>query len=94
MILEEMEKAESLQAAVKREEADFKAVETDAKKASAELDAAAARLEAEAGRLRGERDAVAASVPQDARELLRARSPSRAAAASPRRATACARPAT
>ena len=68
LILEEMEKAESLQAAVKREEADFKAVETDAKKASAELDAAAARLEAAAGKLRGERDVVAASVPQDARE--------------------------
>jgi uncharacterized protein len=69
LILEEMEKAEGLQAEVKREEADFKAVETEAKKAGAELDARAARLEAEAGKLRGERDVVAASVPEDARAL-------------------------
>jgi len=69
LILEEMEKAEGLQAEVKREETDFKAVEGDAKKAAAELDATATRLGAEAARLRGERDAAAASVPEDAREL-------------------------
>ncbi len=69
VILEEMEKAEGLAATVKREETDFKALEAEARKSQAELDAATARLEASALRLRGERDAVAASVPQDAREL-------------------------
>jgi len=69
LILEEMEKAEGLAAEVKREEADFKAVEADAKKAKGELDAAMARLEASAERLRGECSAVAASVPEGAREL-------------------------
>ena len=69
LILEEMEKAEGLQAAVRREESDFKAVEHGAKKAAGELDAAAATLGAEASRLRGERDAVAASVPEAPREL-------------------------
>jgi predicted nucleic acid-binding Zn-ribbon protein len=65
VILEEMEKAEALAQEVKREEADFKGVEADAKKEKAELDARAAKLEAEAQRGRGERDAVAASVPED-----------------------------
>jgi len=69
VILEEMEKAEGLAVEVKREEADFKALEAEARKSQAELDAATARLQASAGRLRGERDAVAASVPEDAREL-------------------------
>jgi predicted nucleic acid-binding Zn-ribbon protein len=69
LILEEMEKGEGLAAAVKREETDFKAVEADAKRAKADLDTATARLEASAARLRGERDGVAASVPEDAREL-------------------------
>jgi hypothetical protein len=69
VILEEMEKAEGLAVEVKREEADFKAVEAEARKSQAELDAATARLQASAGQLRGERDAVAASVPEDAREL-------------------------
>jgi predicted nucleic acid-binding Zn-ribbon protein len=69
VILEEMEKAENLAAAVKREETDFKAVEAQAKQGQAELDAATARLQASAERLRGERSAVAASVPQDTREL-------------------------
>ncbi len=67
LILEEMEKAEGLQAEVKREEIDFKAVETEAKKSAAELDAAAGRLESQAVRLRAERDSVAASVPEEAR---------------------------
>jgi predicted nucleic acid-binding Zn-ribbon protein len=69
VILEEMEKAENLAAAVKREETDFKAVEAQAKQGQGELDAATARLQASAERLRAERDAVAASVPQDTREL-------------------------
>jgi predicted nucleic acid-binding Zn-ribbon protein len=65
LILEEMEKAEALALEVKREEADFKGVEADAKREKAELDARSAKLEAEAQRVRGERDAVAASVPED-----------------------------
>jgi uncharacterized protein len=69
LILEEMEKAEGLLAEVKREETEFKAVENDAKKAAAELDLAATRLETDAARLRGERDAVAGSVPESAREV-------------------------
>ncbi len=69
LILEEMEKAEGLQATVRREEGDFKTVENGARKSVGELDAAAARLEAEASRVRGERDAVAASVPEQPREL-------------------------
>jgi uncharacterized protein len=69
LILEEMEKAEGLQAAVRREESDFKAVESGARQATGDLEAAAAKLEAEAGRLRGERDLVAATVPENAREL-------------------------
>jgi predicted nucleic acid-binding Zn-ribbon protein len=68
VILEEMEKAEGLAAAVKREEADFQAVEAEAKREQAELDAAAARLEASASRLRAEREAAAAAVPEEARE--------------------------
>jgi predicted nucleic acid-binding Zn-ribbon protein len=66
VILEEMEKAEALGQDVKREEADFKAVEFDAKKEKADLDARAAALGAEAQRLKGERDAMAASVPEEA----------------------------
>jgi predicted nucleic acid-binding Zn-ribbon protein len=69
VILEEMEKAEALAQDVKREETDFKAVEAEAKRAKADLDARLARLEAEAVRLRAERDQVAASVPEDPREL-------------------------
>jgi len=68
LILEEMEKAEGLQAAVKAEETEFKVVESESKKKGAELDAAAARLGAEAARLRDERDAAATSVPDDLRE--------------------------
>jgi predicted nucleic acid-binding Zn-ribbon protein len=69
LILEEMEKAEGLAAAVKREESDFKAVEAESKKAQAELDAAAARLQASAEQLRAECASVAASVPENPREL-------------------------
>jgi hypothetical protein len=69
VILEEMEKAEGLAGAVKREEADFKAVEAEARREQGGLDAASARLEASAVRLRAERDAAQASVPEDAREV-------------------------
>jgi len=69
VILEEMEKAEGLALEVKREETGFKAVEAEARRSQAELDAATARLQASAARLSAERDAVAASVPEDAREL-------------------------
>ncbi|HXK12519.1 MAG TPA: C4-type zinc ribbon domain-containing protein [Vicinamibacteria bacterium] len=66
VILEEMERAETLALAVKREEADFKAVETEAKREGKALDGRVAQLEEEAERLRRDRDAVAASVPEDA----------------------------
>jgi predicted nucleic acid-binding Zn-ribbon protein len=69
VILEEMEKAETLAQDVKREEADFKAVEFDAKKEKAELDARAAALGGEAQRLKAERDAMAASVPEESLAL-------------------------
>jgi predicted nucleic acid-binding Zn-ribbon protein len=69
VILEEMEKAEALAQDVGREEAGFKAVETEARRENGELDGRAARLEEETGRLRKERDAVAASVPEDALAL-------------------------
>jgi uncharacterized protein len=65
VILEEMEKAETLALEVRNEEADFKAVEADAGREKADLDARAAALGAEARKLAAERDAVAASVPED-----------------------------
>ena len=69
VVLEEMEKAEALAKEVKREEADFRGHEADARTETAELDARAARLGAEAQKLTGERDLVAASVPEDALTL-------------------------
>jgi uncharacterized protein len=69
LILEEMEKAETLGATVKREEADFKAVETEARREQGELDAQLAKLQASAERLRAERAEAVAAVPEDAREL-------------------------
>jgi hypothetical protein len=69
LVLEEMEKAETLAVDVKREETAWKAVEADGKKEGAELDARAAKLEAEVARQRAERDAVSASVPEEARAL-------------------------
>ncbi|HEX9188255.1 MAG TPA: C4-type zinc ribbon domain-containing protein [Vicinamibacteria bacterium] len=65
VVLEEMERAEDLVQEVRREEADFKGVEADAGKEKAALDARAAELEAVAARLRSEREAVAASIPED-----------------------------
>jgi predicted nucleic acid-binding Zn-ribbon protein len=69
VILEEMEKAEALAQDVRGEEADFKAVEVDAQKEKGELDARAATLESEGQRLGKERDAVAASLPEEALAL-------------------------
>lgn len=62
----EMEKEEGLAQQVKREEADFGELEVVARKEKAELDARAVTLGAEAERLGRERDAVAASVPEEA----------------------------
>ncbi len=69
LILEEMEKAEGLAQAVKREETEFKAVEADAKKEKADLDAREETRRGEARRLAAERNVVAASVPEDALAL-------------------------
>jgi uncharacterized protein len=69
VVLEEMERAEGLSQDVRREEADFKGVEADAGKEKAELDARTAKLEGEAAQLRKERDAVAASIPEEALAL-------------------------
>ena len=69
LILEEMEKGEALAQTVKHEETDFRAVEADAKREKADLDARATTLAGEAQRLAAERDAVAASVPEDALAL-------------------------
>jgi predicted nucleic acid-binding Zn-ribbon protein len=71
VILEEMEKSETLAQDVKREEADFRAVEADAKRENADLAARAATLQAEGRRLGTERDAVAASVPEEPLVLYR-----------------------
>ncbi len=71
VILEEMERSEALAQDVKREEADFKAVEADAKKEKAGLDARGEALQAEGQRLGTERDAVAASVPEESLVLYR-----------------------
>ncbi len=67
LVLEEMEKAESLSQEVKREEAGFKLVEQAARAERSELDAREVRLTEAATRLRAEREEVAASVPEEAR---------------------------
>jgi uncharacterized protein len=61
-----MERAEALAQDIRREEAAFKIVEQEGKQEGAALDTREAKLGQEAGRLRAERDAVAASVPEDA----------------------------
>ncbi len=65
LILEEMEKSETLALEVKREETDFKTVEAEAKGEKGELDARTATLGGESQRLSNERAEVAASVPED-----------------------------
>ena len=61
----EMEKEEALAHEVKREEADFKAVAADAAKEIADLEARSTGLAAEASRRQAERDAAAASIPEE-----------------------------
>ncbi len=69
LILGEMEKAETLQAEVSREEAEFKAVEERFKSEGRVLDERAAALEQDIGQLRAERDAVAATLSEAVLEL-------------------------
>jgi uncharacterized protein len=69
-ILAEMERAESLGAAVKAEEAEFKSVEVRHRDEGKTLDGRAEALKAEASRLTAERDAIAATVVAEARELF------------------------
>ena len=61
----EMEREELLAQVVKREDVAFKAVAADAVRDKAGLDARAEALAAEASRKQAERDAVAASIPED-----------------------------
>ena len=70
-ILAEMEKAETLAAEVKTEEIVFKAVETAAQAGRGRArQRRRGRLESQAVELRAERDSVAASVPEETRELF------------------------
>lgn len=69
-ILAEMERAETLIAEVKREEAGYKAIEEQGKGEKQTLGAAARKLEEEARRLQAERDQVAATVPEEALVLF------------------------
>jgi predicted nucleic acid-binding Zn-ribbon protein len=63
-ILEEMERAESLTADVRREEETFRGVEEEAKKETGELDAREKRLGDERRRVSGERDKVVSTIPE------------------------------
>jgi len=67
-ILVEMERAESLAADVKREEAAFKAVEERHRGEAKSLDDRAKALSAEQERLKADRDRVAATLDEDLRE--------------------------
>jgi len=66
----EMERAESLAADLKREEGNFKTAEEQGRAERGTLEASARRLEEEFRRLEGERDAVAATIPDDALALF------------------------
>ena len=68
-ILEEMERTETLTVEVAREEEAFRSVEEAARGETAELDARKVRLEAEHQRVARERDAVAATIPEEALQL-------------------------
>jgi predicted nucleic acid-binding Zn-ribbon protein len=70
-ILAEMERAESLQAEVKREEAVFKEAQSRHAAEARSLEARARALEEQARRLTAERDAIASQVPEDSLELFR-----------------------
>jgi predicted nucleic acid-binding Zn-ribbon protein len=65
LILGEMEKAEGLAAEIKLEEAAFKAADEQAKVRAKEMEEEGRRLKAEADRLTGERDAIAAGIPEN-----------------------------
>jgi hypothetical protein len=69
LILEEMERAETLTRDVAREEEAFRSVEEAARGEAAELDARKARLEGERKRVAGERDEVAPGIPEDLLQL-------------------------
>jgi uncharacterized protein len=69
-ILAEMERAETLAAELKREEAAYKAVEERGRSERQSLDERARKLQVEADRLRGERDEVARTVPEDSLALF------------------------
>jgi predicted nucleic acid-binding Zn-ribbon protein len=70
LILAEMEKAEALTSETKHEEVTFKEVEIRYRDEGRALEARAEALKIESTRLTAERDAVAATVPQDLRELF------------------------
>jgi predicted nucleic acid-binding Zn-ribbon protein len=69
-VLAEMEKAESLGVEVKREEAVFAELEAQNRDEGRALEQRAESLRKEAERLAAERDAVAATVPSELRELF------------------------
>ncbi len=64
LVLEEMERAESLTDEVEREQAAFVGVEEEARRESADLDARGARLKDELARMRAEREKVAGTIPE------------------------------
>lgn len=70
LILAEMEKTEALTSETKREEVTFKEVESRYRDEGRALEARAEALKTESSRRAAERDAVAATVPQDLRELF------------------------
>lgn len=69
-ILHEMERAEALALDMKREEEAFKKAEARQREEGQALEARGRALAAEAARFNAERDAVAAKVPEDLRELF------------------------
>ena len=70
LILAEMEKAEALTSEMKSEEVTFKEVEARYRDEGRALEVRAEALKTASARLATERDAVAATVPQDLRELF------------------------
>ncbi len=69
-VLAEMERAETLAADVKSEEGLFKAVEEKSRAEGQALQSQEGKLEDERKRLQAARDAIAATVPEDAMELF------------------------
>jgi hypothetical protein len=65
-----MERSEGLAAEVKAEEESFKAAEGRAREGTRDLEDRARSLEEQRGRLAAERDAIAATVPDDVLELF------------------------